>query len=199
MHGPGCAIWGWELESVSNSRRLQGWASTGLVGLGTPLPQASASAGFLSSPGSPALGPGPGLGGAHLFEVQFGCHSGDGVQPCQLGRRSVTIFFARCQVLCSREGPRPLGHGAKTPRNPAPEVATVGEGHLDHFLEVSIDFLCRQAEHWTEALCPWSSPSPSPSGRSPAPNPFYLSLFTSDVSLHRSVFQPTMMGTSLQK
>ena len=134
MHGPGCAIRGWELESVSNSRRLQGRASTGLVGPGTPLPQALASVGFLSSPGSPASGPGPGLGGAHLFEVQFSCHSGDGVQPCQLGRRSVTIFFPRCQVLCSREGPRPSGYCAKTPCNPAPEVATAGEGHLDHYL-----------------------------------------------------------------
>lgn len=75
---PGCVVQGWEMGA---SQRSPGPALHGTGEPGTPLPQASE--GFRCNSRIPAPGlAGAGLGGAHLFEVQFGGHSlGTGSSP----------------------------------------------------------------------------------------------------------------------
>lgn len=69
-------------------------------------------------------GLGPGLGGAHLFQVHFGGLSlGTGVQPCQLRTRSAFSNFSCCWGRCAREGPK-SGHHLKALGNLVLEIAT---------------------------------------------------------------------------
>ena len=96
---PGAGRW-----SVSNSRRLQGWASTGLMGPGSPSLRRQPQRGF-----SPVQGARLGVrdrprqcssAGSAIRRSQ----PRDRVQLCQPGRRSLPTSFPRGGVLRGQRG-----------------------------------------------------------------------------------------------
>lgn len=111
----------WELRSLSDSWGLQ---NQPYKGWWAQQPPSSNPEGFCWGQGSQPQRLGPGLGGAHLFQVHFGGLSlGTGVQPCQLRTRSAFSNFSCCWGRCAREGPK-SGHHLKTLDNLALEIAT---------------------------------------------------------------------------
>lgn len=195
MRGPGCAAGSWEMVCQQFQETL-GLGLFRVDGPRTLFPQASASAGFLSSPGSQPWGQRQ----ASAVLICFKCNTE--VTTLPTSQKVVAhLLPARWGSFGGSEGPGPSCDRTKALRNPPAEVAAAAKGHLGHSLEDGAHVLCSQAEHWTETLHPNGPPlpSPGPSGRSQAPV-LSRSFFTSYISLRRSILQPTtVMDTSLRK